>query len=491
MIHVDNIRLGHASNSSSTHSILVLPGSAQEQGISPVAPDMGLQQFGWDQFTLTETEDKLRYFNQILANALDVPAWIKPQAVEGITGIPYDPDGFIDHQSMWNLPRDMSTGHVHEGFARAVAAYFGREDVVILGGNDNGGTHPLREQAETSTSDWSVQRFDMEKHFSRVVYARQEGDWWVTFDPVFGNKVTISFEKNPKPRERAPVPELLDIKINQYCPFGCAFCSQSSTMDGSHADLFRHSWARSLARWGVFEVALGGGEPTLHPGLNTFIDEARKANLNVSLTTRNLAWLRSLGPDIGCHIRAVGFSCHSPEEVFKVAAARPTFPGAPSIRLHVVVGTMPLDDIVEIVARAQEHKLEVLLLGYKPVGFGKDFETHDMTGLYERIITSVETAGWRDSGPWRYLGIDTQLAKAWEEGLRANNLDTYFYTLEGSRSGYLDLMEMELRPSSYAPAEYSVPLADTNGRWFDVQERMQEAWDKMRVYEPTVYLECV
>lgn len=64
--------------------------------------------------------------------------------------------------------------------------------------------------------------------------------------------------------DRASVPELVDIKITNYCPFACEFCYQDSTAKGKHASFEELQYiATTLSEMGIFEVACLDGETPL------------------------------------------------------------------------------------------------------------------------------------------------------------------------------------------------------------------------------------
>lgn len=70
---------------------------------------------------------------------------------------------------------------------------------------------------------------------------------------------------------RAPWPELADISISNRCTAGCDYCYRNSTAAGDIMEAT--AYGRVLDKLthpvlgGVFQVALGGGEPTQHPEL--------------------------------------------------------------------------------------------------------------------------------------------------------------------------------------------------------------------------------
>jgi len=73
----------------------------------------------------------------------------------------------------------------------------------------------------------------------------------------------------------APWPELADISISNYCTNGCSYCYRSSNQEGKFMSLedYKHVLQELTHKTygSVFQVALGGGEPLLHPNFNEII----------------------------------------------------------------------------------------------------------------------------------------------------------------------------------------------------------------------------
>lgn len=78
----------------------------------------------------------------------------------------------------------------------------------------------------------------------------------------------------------APWPELADISISNYCTNGCSYCYRSSNQEGGFMSLEEYSHVLqelTHKEYGsVFQVALGGGEPLLHPDFNEIIRLTRE-----------------------------------------------------------------------------------------------------------------------------------------------------------------------------------------------------------------------
>lgn len=80
----------------------------------------------------------------------------------------------------------------------------------------------------------------------------------------------------------------VDLKITDFCKYNCSFCYQNSTERGTHAPLERILEILDfLKEKEVFEIVIGGGEPTTHPHLLDIIFGAIVRGFSVSITTKN------------------------------------------------------------------------------------------------------------------------------------------------------------------------------------------------------------
>jgi len=82
-----------------------------------------------------------------------------------------------------------------------------------------------------------------------------------------------TFKENPI---MAPWPELADVSISNYCNNNCEYCYRNSSSEGKFIALKDFSFLLNqltCPEYGaVFQIALGGGEPLLHP---EFVDILR------------------------------------------------------------------------------------------------------------------------------------------------------------------------------------------------------------------------
>ncbi len=86
------------------------------------------------------------------------------------------------------------------------------------------------------------------------------------------------------PARRRPLE--VHLAVTSRCGAGCAGCYTNATPDGTDVPVATLlDTLGSLARGGVFAVALGGGEPTLHPELGRVAEEAARLGITAVVTT--------------------------------------------------------------------------------------------------------------------------------------------------------------------------------------------------------------
>jgi len=456
-----NLRLGLATNSSSTHSLIFLPGKKVED--KDVDQDVSERRFGWSRWTAASPEAKRAYVACMLLHNLPrqvLPFEIQKMVVQQWTGQTLTDDGYggaeehIDHQSVYCLPRSWDGKFVDKEFFDEFSAFMLQKDLVILGGNDNEDdrhaldngkafTLPLRQ--DDSSAPW-VARKDPKQGY------------WTLFNRAEGTKIRFTFDDLQAVPRKASVPELVDVKITDYCPVGCKFCYQDSTASGKHADKMG-DLTYAIGKMKVFEVAIGGGEPTLHPDFVKILSGFRAYGVVPNFTTKLLHWLRD--PKIWTKvIEAVGafaYSVDDGEDVDELAALL-THNGIPKEKASVqyVMGSnYALEPVLEAAGR---HRLRVTLLGYKTTGRGKDVKPTDYNGW----ITVARRVQQRF---YLTLGIDTALAAEYEAQLEKEGVPKLLFTTqEGKFSMYVDAVEMKCGPSSYCDPGLMRPIVKAEFR---------------------------
>jgi radical SAM protein with 4Fe4S-binding SPASM domain len=81
-------------------------------------------------------------------------------------------------------------------------------------------------------------------------------------------------------------PTLVDLQLTRRCNMGCPHCYASSEPEGDHLPLDAAlAVIDAVADAGVCQLAIGGGEPLLHPGLVEVLRHARTRGVVPNLTT--------------------------------------------------------------------------------------------------------------------------------------------------------------------------------------------------------------
>lgn len=494
VLRIHNVRFGFATNSSSSHSILLLPSREDARLIGSNSPyDDG---YGWENFTLTTPSEKSAYLAAQLGEALNYDSYkydgVKEEhnafveaEIRRLMGDRFGEVSYVDHQSTWKFPGTWEDPlSPHPVFVADLLQFLENDRVIVLGGNDNSDGHPLIEDRVGGTANPMLENiwtYPFTEYGAAEVIARDDKTHWVLFDRSSGSKARVSFEAIKAP-DKALTPELVDVKITDYCSFGCTFCYQDSTPKGKHASLEQIERVIAVLREAeVFEVAIGGGEPTLHPQFVEILKRFRAAGIVPNFTTRSLAWMKKpritrqiMGDkDPGWTIPITGlagafaYSAHSPDDIDLLAEAvqdaeitTGTFRHR-SVIVHIVMGTVGRHDLSSMLRRAKAHNFGVTLLGWKTTGRADANPDHPYLRWWLDVIKD-EKVTW--------VGIDTALAAEAESAGQMDEFPKWMYHVaDGNFSCYVDAVAETCAPSSWEPGRGSWPLADLvsafQGEW--------------------------
>ena len=445
-LELEHVRFGFATNSSSTHSIVVMRNMPPD--------DYVIGEFGWENFTLATEKAKKEYLAATLAGSLK--NFMPPQVANELAcyriGIPVVDDvGCVDHQSRWSLPRKLGTKELDWEFFEVLKNTVLRPDVAILGGNDDE-VHPLLGSAESKINFKCVTD-------ELPLVSRKDVNVWVLFDQRQGSKFRIKLSPNKMEELESSVPEtpeLMDVKLTNCCPYACPYCYQDSKSDGKCSDMNGDALASILADLRLFEVALGGGEPTLYPAFWELLRNVRTFDIVPSFATRNLDWLRNpkAVEIVNSNCGAVAYSfVHESSDIKKFASLCLAAGIVVDKNIHVVIGNGFINNsycLELILKEAATFELNVTLLGAKYIGRAEkviELEKSDQNNWW---LKPIETALKEGRGP--SISIDTLLAKTFAKELVDLDIPSWMYeTEEGKYSCYLDLVEGKVGPSSYAP----------------------------------------
>lgn len=351
-------------------------------------------------------------------------------------GVEIDPNGGIDHQSLITIP------YINEYGRKSVCIDYFNDikkvildpKVIIIGGNDNEKHyHPISGLCD------SIAYHIMTDHDPVIGKYNKSGNFWALFDPKNGTKIRVSFGNGTA--AKSDTPELVDLKITDWCGYGCQYCYQGSTKRGKHAkmsDITSIMYDLSSAK--VFEVALGGGEPTKHPEFAYIIETINNLGIVANLSTRNFDWISNVAPFVG-DLGAIGFSIDKStgleEKLDQIKNTKL------KLTLQVVIGSCSQKELEKIIQIAHEHYIQVLFLGWKYNGRGNAGPKHSID--IEALLDKYFENGW--SGP--NISMDTVLVNQMYNWLTKHSHEKLFTTVEGAHSMYIDAVNMKMGRSSF------------------------------------------
>jgi len=471
MIKIQNIRLGMATNSSSTHSIIFL-GGASDCDVTG--------EFGWSNFTCASKEAKELYLSTQLYYTIDRMCknpMFSAAVVEQLMGknvLDVDEKGmeeYVDHQSMMNFPIEYKgyAGYkdINREFFNDFKNFLMKENVVVLGGNDNDDEpHPLYDEDKQFKMAYGfIDSYDN-------LVAKKDGDWWILFNQRSGAKIRMSFEDSPKKYTKSLYPELVDVKITNFCDNsgGCSkFCYQNSKTDGVHADCnLIYRIAEILGGMKTFKVALGGGETTKHPRFVDILRTFREKGIVPNFTTRSLDWLRdnAIWPKVMEYCGGFAYSIQNSSEISKFASLLINndlmfdYRSENPISIQYVMGSTPFYQFANILREARQFEIRVTLLGYKSVGKGSNFKPEDYKGWLQECLKLQE----KNELP--RISIDTLLAKDYRKQLEEADIPSWLFSVkEGQYSMYMDLVDLKMGPSSYDNGKNMVEIPHHINDW--------------------------
>jgi radical SAM protein with 4Fe4S-binding SPASM domain len=225
---------------------------------------------------------------------------------------------------------------------------------------------------------------------------------WIMLDAeptlvALGHDAVAALGVPPQPmREGARPPLEAHVSVTERCGAGCVGCYVDATPDG-YEPSFEEVDARleSVARLGVFVVALGGGEPTTRTDLGQVIRAAKGRGLSVVVTTSGLG-LRDEQLDALMDADAVNVSFDGTGEAYEdvrgfrgaagaEATIRKLVARGVHVGINVVLTSQSLPHVVDTVLRALDlGAREVQLLRYKPSGRARSLD------YYARRLTPAQ-----------------------------------------------------------------------------------------------------
>lgn len=455
-------RRGFATNSSSSHSVLLF-----EEDIKSLIQDYDPCNggYGWEDFSLVSKESKIKYLKAQIASQ-----W------RNVTSLPEDYAGYyVDHQSDWGLiPIPNETGtEPHPKWFKIYEDWITNDKIVVYGGNDNSESS-LTPPTNTNYNPVGAPNPKSKTRFSVAPYGQpvnyigryvEDADYFLMFDTISGTKIKVKFSEGELPNT-SEYPELVDLKITDYCPFNCEYCYQGSTIKGKHAKLEAiKKTIDILAEAKTLEIAIGGGEPTLHPDFLKILRYAKEKGVVPNFTSKNYKILtnrEAVETILEC-CGAFAFSVDSAEDVKQISYHQMFAANMLDIKLEQItqrtviqhpVGSCSKEEFKEILN--QIGTLEVsnvlTLLGHKTTGRGNKSL---VKASNEDVLLTVRLHKIKIPQHNFFINVDTSFVKDQEKEIRTilgNNVyEATMSSKDGLTSVYVDAVEETISASSYEP----------------------------------------
>ena len=256
-------------------------------------------------------------------------------------------------------------------------------------------------------------------------------------------------------------PESMDMKISNYCPFGCPMCHEKSSEDGEYGKILHHPFIKTLHSG--TELALGGGAVTYHPDLIPFLEELKEQGVLPSITINQREWEETkidyLINNQLIYGLGVSFTNVDDEVWDKILSY-------PNAVVHLIAGYHSRD-VFEYFAN---KGAKILILGYKNWGRGEDYfknysnqikvRMRELKEILPTLFTKCKVVSF-DNLSIKQLDIRTVIGEEkWKE---------FYMGDDGQYTMYVDMVKQECAKSSTSPDRF--PLSEFDNLWNKIKAK--------------------
>ena len=261
----------------------------------------------------------------------------------------------------------------------------------------------------------------------------------------------------------ASSPELVDCKITNWCDNGCAYCYMGSNENGKHCQTHDYfCLLEQMCFLGVFQIALGGGEPTMHPDFIPILRVTRHAGIVPNYSTNGNHLTQEIVDASREFCGAVAVSWHNPPNI---AATEWLIRDGVKTNIHYILSEQKVDDAIGLM-RALDNGLlprlnAIIFLRLKPVGRASKVSVQFNAESLGRFFDETEK-----THPYK-IGFDACMIPFVVAQTEFNPI--YFDYCDGGRfSCFVDAVEMQASRCSFG------------GHSYDLREgSMMDAWTAM------------
>jgi hypothetical protein len=371
---------------------------------------------------------------------------------------------FVDIDSQLFFPLDSTTGFPHVEFLRWFKEKICSPNVIIIGGNDI--DYRIEDLPDSS---W---RYNIPQTPERDrLIALDRDDHWLLWCSESGLKIRMSKFLNEAVKFSS-IPESIELKITERSD------AENKSEDQSLKTTVVDPWDLSefIQQTGALEVIVNGPEPLKWIDFWLFADRLYK-KARIVLVTKEIEsiphWKLGLVSCVELVVDSVASlkktlknvkTIKNAEEDYLVNAKCPWFE---KLIFRVVLGSMPMDDIIKVCDIAHKNDIKVVFLD--PLNDSE--KTVEPSHSYDDWINRLKSSFVRKStGVWYgpKIGVDFIVAKKWkDEFTKILPLDSEMPTEEeGSFSIFVDTINFEYSKSSYERSKRKIKNSKLMyGRW--------------------------
>lgn len=194
-------------------------------------------------------------------------------------------------------------------------------------------------------------------------------------------------------------PVLADINITNNCNLKCSHCytNSNSELKGKNMSFEDFQIAlKACKQAGILQIALGGGEPTIHPEFRKILKEIHKNGIVPNLTTngKKLSWINTYAMAKYCGAVALSLEgIHDDFEKIRNFSYKEFTRSIKKIKaagiklvFQVTLGKNNINSIEKILNELLYYKpYGILFLAYKPQGRGKKLK-YELSQVEQKIL---------------------------------------------------------------------------------------------------------
>ncbi|MGR7776605.1 radical SAM/SPASM domain-containing protein [Klebsiella aerogenes] len=193
---------------------------------------------------------------------------------------------------------------------------------------------------------------------------------------TFFNSKTGFFARVPEKGQQEPFwsphgPELMDISITNWCDKGCSFCYKSSSKRGAHMALNDYkNVIDQAADMGVFQVALGGGNPNQHPDFIEILKYTASKEIVPNFTTNGRGLNDEILEATRKYCGAVAVSAYFPYCDISETIAKLVLKNI-KVNVHFILDNNSIDTAIKWLREPPKFLAginAIIFLNYKPSG---------------------------------------------------------------------------------------------------------------------------